>query len=183
MAILWLIILALAFYYLLGKKIITSWVSRKLIKVKFYCSDTYISGDLNWAVCYDSSQKKFALFRIFKSKVDIYHTSHILKCEVEIFEGKTNRTISLPNTLVGALTGRLIGGKNAAAIITGAAIGAATSPNLFGAQEIYIKKIFLYVVTTNNAYRINFKPLLRTKTNDNNVSEAIRWNKLLNHMP
>lgn len=183
MAIIWFLILGLVVYYLFGKRIITSWVSRKLIKVKFYSSDTYISGDLNWAVCYDSSQKKFAFFRIFKSKVDIYHTSYIKKCEVEIFEGKTNRTISLPNTLVGALTGRLIGGKNAAAILTGAAVGAATSPNLFGAQEIYIKKIFLYVVTTNNAYRINFKPLLRSKTNDNNVSEAIRWNKLLNHMP
>lgn len=183
MIFIWFLILCLLIYYFFGKRIISAWVSKKLHKVKFYSSDTYISGDLNWAVCFDSSQKKFAFFRIFKRKVDIYHTLHIKKCEVEIFEGKTNRTISLPNTLVGALTGRLIGGKNAASILTGAAIGAATSPNLFGAQEVYIKKIFLYVVTSNNAYRINFKPLLRSKTNDTNVSEAIRWNKLLNHLP
>ena len=85
--------------------------------------------------------------------------------------------------MIGALTGRLIGGKNATSILTGAAIGAATLQNLFGAQEVYIKNIFLYVVTTNNAYRINFKRLLRSKTNDEEVSEAIRWNKLINHLP
>lgn len=178
-----ILLFCLFIFYFFGKKIIANWVCNKLLKIKFYSTDTYISGDLSWAICYDSSQKKFAFFRIFKSKVDLYHTVHIKKCEVEIFEGKTNRTISLPNTLVGALTGRLIGGKNATAILTGAAIGAATTPNLFGAQEVYIKKIFLYVVTTNNAYRINFKPLLRSKTNDTSVSEAIRWNKLINNLP
>ncbi len=52
---------------------------------------------------------------------------------------------------------------------------------LFGEQEVIIKKIFLYVVTTNNAYSVNFKPLMRSKTNDNSVSEANRWNKLINH--
>lgn len=179
----WILIIGLIIFYFFGKKLIANWVCNKLLKVKFYATDTYVSGDLTWALCYDASQKKFAFFRIGKSKVDIYHITHIKKCEVEIFEGKTNRTISLPNTLVGALTGRLIGGKNAAAILTGAAIGAVTSPNLFGSQEVYIKKIFLYIVTTNNAYRINFKPLLRFKTNDDNVSEAIRWNKLINHLP
>lgn len=135
-----------------------------------------------WALCYDSSQRKFAFFKIFKRRVDLYHITHIKKCEVEIFEGKTNRTISLPNTLLGALTGRLIGGKNAKAILTGAAIGAVTSPNLFGQQQVFIKKIYLYVVTTNNAYRINFKPILRFKTNSSSVSEAIRWNKLINYL-
>lgn len=181
--IIWLLIFAIIIFYYFGKKMIANWISNKLLKVKFNTTNTYVSGDLVWALCYDASQKKFAFFRIFKSKVDLYHTAHIKKCELEIFEGTTKRTISLPNTLIGALTGRLIGGKNAAAILTGAAIGAATSPNLFGAQNVFIKKIFLYVVTTNNAYRINFKPLLRSKTNDNNVSEAIRWNKLINHLP
>lgn len=181
--IIWSFILGLIIFYFFGKKLIANWVCNKLLKVKFYATDTYISGDLTWALCFDASQKKFAFFRIFKSKVDLYHITHIKKCEVEIFEGKTNRTISLPNTMIGALTGRLIGGKNATAILTGAAIGAATSPNLFGAQEVYIKNIFLYVVTTNNAYRINFKRLLRSKTNDEEVSEAIRWNKLINHLP
>ncbi|MBK9225308.1 MAG: hypothetical protein IPO23_13170 [Flavobacterium sp.] len=95
---------------------IANWVSNKLLKINFNTTDTYISGDLIWAICYDAPQKKVAFFRIFKSKVDLYHISHIKKCEVEIFEGTTNRTISLPNTLIGALTGRLIGGKNAAAI-------------------------------------------------------------------
>jgi len=181
--IIWIFIFGLIFFYFFGKKFIANWVSNKLLKVKFYATDTYISGDLNWVLSYDASQKKFAFFRISKSKVDLYHATHIKKCVVEIFEGKTNRTISLPNTLIGTLTGRLIGGKNATAILTGAAIGAATSPNLFGAQEVFIKKIFLYVVTTNNAYKINFKPLLRSKTNDNEVSEALRWNKLFNHLP
>lgn len=181
--IIWILIFGLLIFYFFGKRLIENWVCNKLVKVNFSATNTYISGDLTWALCYDASQKKFAFFRISKSKVDLYHIMHIKKCEVEIFEGKTNRTISLPNTLVGALTGRLIGGKNAAAILTGAAIGAATSPNLFGAQEVFIKKIFLYIVTTNNAYRINFKPLLRSKTNDINVSEAIRWNKLINHLP
>lgn len=181
--IIWSLIFSFIIFYFFGKNLIADWVCKKLLKVKFYSTDCYVSGDLKWAICYDSSQKKFELFRIFKSKVDLYHTAHIKKCEVEIFEGKTNRTISLPNALVGAVTGRLIGGKSATAILTGAAIGAATSPNLFGSQDVFIKKIFLYVVTTNNAYRINFKKVLRTKTDDNNVSEAIRWNKLINLLP
>lgn len=181
--IIWLLIFSLLGFYFFGKKIIAEWVTRKLLKVKFHSSDSYVSGDLKWAICYDSSLKKFAFFRIFKRKVDLYHITHIKKCEVEIFEGKTKRTISLPNTLAGALTGRIIGGKKADAILTGAAIGAATTPNLLGSQEVFIKNIFLYVVTTNNAYRIKFKRLLRGKTNDNNVAEAIRWNKLINHLP
>lgn len=181
--IIWSFILGLIIFYFFGKKLIANWVSKKLLKVKFYSSDCYVSGDLKWAICFDSSQKKLAFFRIFKSRVDLYHVSHINNCEVEIFEGKTKRTISLPKTLIGAMTGRLIGGKNPAAILTGAAIGAASSSNLFGAQEVIIKKIFLYVVTTNNAYRLNFKPLLRSKTNDNSVSEAMRWNKLICHLP
>jgi hypothetical protein len=89
----------------------------------------------------------------------------------------------LPNTLIGVLTGRLIGGANARAILTGAAIGATTSPNLFGAQEAFVKKIFLYIVTSNNAYKIAFKPLIGSNTNDYNISEALRWNKLINHLP
>ncbi len=181
--IIWTIIFSLFIYYFFGKKLIANWVCNKLLKVKFYATDTYISGDLNWALCYDATQKKYAFFRIFKSKVDLYHTPHIQKCEVEIFEGRTNRTISLPKTLVGALTGRLINGNNATAILTGAAIGGITSPNLFGAQEVYIKNIFLYVITTTNVYKINFKRLLRSKTSDNEVSEAKRWYKLINHLP
>ncbi len=161
---------------------IASWVCNKLLKVNFNVTDTYISGDLTWAICFDASQKKIAFFRIFKSTVDLYHITHIRKCEVEIFEGKTKRTISLPKTLAGALTGRLISGKNASLILGGAAIGAATSDNLFGAQEVFIKQIFLYVVTSNNAYRINFKRLLRLRTNNNSVSEALRWNKLMNYI-
>lgn len=181
--IIWTLIIGAFIFYVFGKKIIANWVCKKLLKVKFYSSDCYISGDLTWAICFDAAQRKLAFFRIFKSRVDMYHISHIKNCDVEIFEGKTNRTISLPKTLIGALTGRLIGGKNAAAILTGAAIGAASSSNLFGAQEVIIEKIFLYVVTTNNAYRLNFKPLMRSKTNDNSVSEAMRWNKLINHLP
>lgn len=178
-----MLIFSLIGFYFFGKKIISEWVTRKLLKVKFHSSDCYVSGDLKWAICYDSSLKKFAFFRIFKRKVDLYHITHINRCEVEIFEGKTKRTISLPKTLVGALTGRMLGGKNSAAILQGAAMGAATTRNLLGSQEVFIKKIFLYVVTTNNAYRINFKKLLSSKTNDNNISEAIRWNKLINHLP
>ena len=182
-AIIWTLIFGLVVFYFFGKKLIANWVSNKLLKVKFNATDIYISGDLTWALCFDASQKKFAFFRITKSKVDLYHISHIKKCEVEIFEGKTKRTISLPNTLIGALAGKYIGGNTAKAILTGAGIGAATSPNLFGSKEAYVKKIFLYIVTTTNAYRINFKPILRSKTNDNSVSEAIRWNKLINHLP
>ena len=85
--------------------------------------------------------------------------------------------------MIRALTGGLIGGKNTTAILTGAAIGAATSKILFGAQKVYIKNIFLYLVTTKNAYRINFKRLLRSKTNVEEVSEAVRWIKLINHLP
>ena len=181
--IIWSLIIALIIFYFLGKKLIANWVCNKLLKVKFYATDTYISGDLSWALSFDASQKKFAFFRIFKSKVDLYHITHIKKCEIEIFEGKSNRTISLPNTMIGALTGRLIGGKNATSILTGATVGAATSPNLFGEQEVYIKHIFLYVVTTNNAYRIGFKRLLRSKTNNEEVSEAKRWHKLINYLP
>jgi|GEM_PF-2716395 len=177
-------ILGLLTYYFFGKKLVAGWVSNKLVKVGFNVNDCYVSGDLSWAICYDVSQKKFALFRIFKSTVDLYHISHIRKCEIEIFEGKSNRTISLPNTLIGALAGGLIGGNRTTRnMLTGAAIGAATSPNLLGAQEMYIKNVFLYLVTSNNAYRINFKPLMRRKTNNNEVSEAIRWNKLINHLP
>ena len=150
--------------------------------MNFNVTDTYISGDLTWALCFDSSQKKIAFFRIFKSTVDLYHVTHIRKREVEIFEGKTKRTISLPKALAGALTGRLISGKNANLILGGAAIGAATTDNLFGSQQVFIKQIFLYVVTSNNAYRINFKRLWRLKTNNNSVSEALRWNKLMNHI-
>ncbi|MEJ5993304.1 hypothetical protein WG904_02650 [Pedobacter sp. Du54] len=157
-------------------------VCNKLLKVNFNVTDTYISGDLAWAICFDSSQKKIAFFRIFKSTVDLYYITHIRKCEVEIFEGKTKRTISVPKILVGALTGRLISGKNTNLTLGGAAIGAATSDNLFGAQEAIIKQIFLYVVTSNNAYRINFKRLWRLRTNNNSVSEALRWNKLMNHI-
>lgn len=179
----WSFILGIIVFYFFGKKLIANWICKKLIKLKFFATDTYVCGDLNYAICYDATQKMFAFFKIFQSRVDLYHIKHIYKCEIEIFEGKTNRTISLPKTLLGALTGRLIGGKNAFAILTGSAIGASTSKNLFGEQEVYIKRIYLYVVTSNNAYRINFKSLLRSKTNDNNISEAIRWNKLINHLP
>ena len=159
----WAIVLGLLFFYMLAKKIVAGRVSNKLLKVKFHVTDIYISGDLKWAIAYDMVQKKFAFFRVFKSNVDLYHISHIKKCEVEIFEGKTKRTISLPNTILGALTGMAIDRKSKNSILTGAAIGAATTPNLFGAQETYIKRIFLYVVTTNNAYRINFKTAVAFK--------------------
>lgn len=181
--IIWIIIIGFIVLHFFGKNLLAARIVRKLRKIKFNVTECYVGGDLQWAICYDSFLKKFAFFRIRQSKVDLYHITHIKKCELEIFEGKTKRTISLPNTLLGALTGRLIGGNNAKSILTGAAIGAATSPNLFGEQQVFIKKIFLYVVTTNNAYRINFKPLIRSKTNDSNVSEAIRWNKLINHLP
>lgn len=167
-----------------GKKIIEIRVTNKLKRSGFHCTDCYISGDLSLAISYDAIQKKVAFNKILGDEIYFYILSDIQRCEIEIFiEGPHKRKISIPNTLLGAVTGRLIGGKNAAAILAGAAIGASASSHFLDkGDSISIKQLFLYVVTNNNTFRINYKPILDPKPTDHSVYTAIYWNRLINSL-
>lgn len=177
------LIVVMIIIFVFGKKFLSIWIMRKLKKISFNVTDCYISGDLDWAICFDVFSKRIAFFKIRQHRVDLYHITHIKNVELKNIEGVTKRGISISNTLLGALAGRIIGGKKASSVLTGAVIGAATSPSLWNNPRVYVAQVHLFVKTTHSSYRINFKPITSRRTNNANISEAIKWHKLIDPLP